>query len=238
MRRVLLTDTLPEVLEDYRSALGSHFQIFTCHKAEKLMDMIEDIAPDLMVLDLSLPGLDHAALERLLSGKDIPIFATVLYYDAQAEEYAERIGACWVYTKPVQPHAVAAWLLEYELRLDKVPDMALRANIYGLLLQLCATLTSGGFWALAEGIFYMCMHGNCSITDELYPHVARVCGGTAGSVEIAMRRTIAQAFRHSAPAQWRYYVKTSPADKCPSNSRFIKQVAFMIRKSMETGILL
>lgn len=235
MRRVLLTDSLSEVLEDYQRALSDHFQLFFCSDGAQLIDTIDQIKPDLMVLDLSLPRLDYGALEQRLRGKQIPILATALFSNAEVEDYGERIGVRWIYVKPVQSYAVAARLLEFEMLLDNTPDMQLRADVYSRMLGLGATLSSGGFRMLAEGVVYACKHEHCSMTDELYPYVARVCGGTAGSVEIAMRRCIQQAFKRGAPIQWRYYIKMTPPDKCPSNSAFIKQLAFMIRKYMQSG---
>lgn len=237
MRRVLLTDRLTEVLEVYRNALADHFQTYCCYESEKLIDMIDQISPELMVLDISMPWLDLEALAQALEGRHIPILVVSLFSDHQVEAYAARIGARWVYVKPVQPYALAARMLEYELELDDDPDIRMRTDIYSLMLRLGVRLSYGGFQMLAEGIVYACKHMHFSMTDDLYPYVAKVCGGTASSVEIAMRRSIQQAFKRSASALWQHYIKTSPPDKCPSNSAFIKQLAFAICKAMQIGYL-
>lgn len=107
--RILLVDddvVLSGVLTDYLEAAG--FRVRTAHSGPDALEAVADQAPDLILLDLSLPGLDGLEVFRRLrhDGRSMP----VIMLTARAEE-PERIlglevGADDYVTKPCSPREV------------------------------------------------------------------------------------------------------------------------------------
>lgn len=232
MRRVLLTDEYQEILDDLTQALGDHFELYSCQPGPQLAQVIAEFRPELMVLDLSMPGYDPIALLRSVRHEHIQVIATCLGISDYLVELLDEIGVRWLISKPLESKTVAAHLLELELELDGCPDKVMRSAVYGVLLQAGVPLSRSAFLLLTESILFAVRNPACSMTDQLYPHVARSCGTTTGSVEITMRRTIELAFRCRRPYEWRQLFDSTASEKCPSNSSFIKQLAHTVRKQL------
>ncbi|HEX6560326.1 MAG TPA: response regulator, partial [Longimicrobiales bacterium] len=75
-------------------ALLTHrgFEMLEAESAEEMLERLEMVAPDLIVLDVRLPGMDGCqALQQLRSdGFSKPIFLFSEYYDL----FSERILTC------------------------------------------------------------------------------------------------------------------------------------------------
>ena len=232
MRRVLLTDDLEEVLDDLTNALGDHFQVYTCQTGRGLTEVIENFRPDLLVLDLSMPGYDPFDVLRSIQNQNIQIVATCLGVTDYLAQLLDELGVRWLMVKPIQSAVMAVRLLELELLLDDPPDRAIRSAVNDLLLQAGVPLRRTGYRPLAESIVFAVADPECSMVDRLYPHVAQICGTTAGSVDISMRRCIEQTFKFRKPYAWKRLFGSSATEKCPSNSAFIKQLAHIVRKQL------
>ena len=232
MHRVLLTDELQEVLDDLTRALGDHFEVYSCKPGPHLMQVLEDFRPELMVLDLSMPGYDPFGLLRAVKHKNILVIATCYGTTDYLVQLLDEIGVRWLTVKPLQASTMAARILELELELDDVPDKAMRSAVYTVLLQAGISLSRSTFRPLTESILFAVQNPTCSMTDELYPHVARICDTTTTAIDIAMRRSIELAFRCRRPYEWRRLFDSAAAEKCPSNSSFIKQLAHTVRKQL------
>ena len=231
MRRVLLTDELQEILDDLTRALGNHFEVYSCKPGAHLTQVLEDFRPELMVLDLSAPGYDPFGFLQTVKHKNIQVIATCFGTTDYLVQLLDEIGVRWLIVKPLQSDTLAARILELELELDDVPDKAMRSAVYTALLQAGISLGRPAFRPLTESILFAVQNPSCSMTEELYPHVAHICGTTTTAIDIAMRRGIELAFRCHRPYNW-YQLFGSTAQKCPSNSSFIKQLAHTIRKQL------
>lgn len=232
MRKVLLTDAMQDVLDDIAFALGDHFQVRTCCDAAVLAQTVEQYEPELLLLDLSIPNYDPFALLRKIQNKRVSVIAVALDANDYLARLLDELGVRWLIVKPLRAEMVATRLLELELELDDPPDRAIRRAVYSALQEVGVRLFYQGYMTLAEGIVYACTHEDCSMTDELYPYVAQVCGGTVASVEKAMSRCIEQAFRRRRAAVWEALFGATERTKCPTNSKFIKHLAHTARKQI------
>lgn len=232
MRRVLLTDEIDLVLDDLTSAMGDHFQVYSCGSGKGLTQVIEDFRPDLMVLDLSMPGYDPMDVLRSIQNRNILVIATCLGITDYLVQLLDQLGVRWLITKPLQSSTVAARLLELELQLDDPPDRNIRSAVYDLLIQTGIPLSRPAFHPLTEAILFAVQNPDCSMVEDLYPQVAKACNTTTASVEITMRRGIEQAFRFRNRYIWKRLFDNTALAKCPSNSAYIKQLAHTIRKQL------
>ena len=238
MRRLLLTDEIDLVLDDLTQAMGDHFQIYTCQSGHDLLQAVEQYNPDLMVLDLSMQGYDPLHMLQTIKDRNILIIATCFGTTDYLTQLLDSLGIRWLIYKPLRSSVVAARLLALELELDDPPDRAARSAAYDLLMQSGIELHRKAFPLLSESIIYAALHPGCSMVDELYPHVARICGTTTTAADITMRRCIELTFKYKNTYNWKCLFDSTSLAACPSNSAFIKQLAHIIQKQLQNNISL
>lgn len=225
MRKVLLTDGMQEVLEDLVFALGDSFAIRTCSNGLRLRELMEDFKPDILLLDLSMPGYDPTAFLRELSGEKPLILATGFFQN----DYLVRLLEGWdvkgLMIKPLVADGVASRLLKLELELDSEPE--LRGAVHEVMLGTGVRLRYSGFRQLTEGILFACKNDRYALIEELYPHVAVVCASTAQAVEKAITRCIRQAFERANKEVW---AALFGQKRCPSNGVFIRRLSQGVTK--------
>jgi DNA-binding response OmpR family regulator len=107
--RILVVDDEPRILRFIRLSLSSQgFDVITASGGEDALKMITDEKPDLMVLDIFMPGLDgFAVLERLrkLEENEGLVHLPVIVVSARnsVAEQAFNLGANDFIAKPFLP---------------------------------------------------------------------------------------------------------------------------------------
>ncbi len=108
--RVLVVEDEPmvaEVVERYLRRDG--YTVSVVHDGDKAMDVFERFQPDLIVLDLMLPGLDGAEICRRVRARSQ---ASIIMLTARGEETDKIVGlgmgADDYVTKPFSPRELAA----------------------------------------------------------------------------------------------------------------------------------
>ncbi len=104
-RRVLLVDDdarLVHILGLYLEV--QQFEVLSAGSGEEAMRLLGAGLPDLIILDIMMPGLDGISLCRLIrslpAGADLPIIVFTALSDAADLEAARAAGANQVITKP------------------------------------------------------------------------------------------------------------------------------------------
>jgi CheY-like chemotaxis protein len=91
--RILVVEDHDDTREILRALLIHHgFEVDEVVTAEEMLERYDQLAPDLVILDVRLPGMDGcAALERLrTAGHDVPVFMFSENYDL----FRDRITSC------------------------------------------------------------------------------------------------------------------------------------------------
>ena len=83
----------------------------TCKSGRDALDKVAAIAPDLILLDVMMPGMDSpttfGALREMPEARNIPIvFMTAKVQSSEVERYIQ-MGAIGVISKPFDPMALA-----------------------------------------------------------------------------------------------------------------------------------
>jgi DNA-binding response OmpR family regulator len=103
MRNILVVDDEPEIVQFIGTALEDEgFDVTTAGDGRRAVDLANEQAPDLIVLDAMLPRLDGqgvAAEVRRVHG-DIPIL--LITADGRAPEKAIAVGAFAYLSKPFE----------------------------------------------------------------------------------------------------------------------------------------
>lgn len=112
-KKILLAEDEPDIRAVAELALESvgGFAVRLCEDGQAALDALPAFAPDLVILDVMMPGMDGpttlAELRKLPQGKEVPvIFMTAKVQQAEIENY-KRLGAIGVIAKPFDPMTLA-----------------------------------------------------------------------------------------------------------------------------------
>ncbi|HEY7790695.1 MAG TPA: response regulator [Vicinamibacterales bacterium] len=108
---VLLVDDYPDAREMYREYLTfSGFDVAEASSGPEAIDKAGSIRPDIILMDLSLPGMDGWEATRLLKSQPatghIPVVALTGHALAGHSDDAKRAGCDAFITKPCLPDAL------------------------------------------------------------------------------------------------------------------------------------
>ena len=109
--RVLLVEDHADTRQMYAEFLGIDFDVATAADGEEALRMIRERAPDVMVTDLSLPGMDGfeliARVREDAAMKWIPIICLSGYGGYEHEQRARAAGCNRILQKPCMPDELA-----------------------------------------------------------------------------------------------------------------------------------
>jgi CheY-like chemotaxis protein len=94
-----------------------NYQIIEADNAEKGIQLAHDHHPDLILMDIQLPGMDGLKATELISNdenlKDIPIVALTSYAMEGDREKALAAGCVGYITKPIETRGFSETIVEY-----------------------------------------------------------------------------------------------------------------------------
>jgi two-component system, cell cycle response regulator DivK len=110
---ILIVDDNPENLKLMLAILASpSYELRTASDGGDALTMLESYHPDLLLLDLQLPGLDGLSIARRLKAdparRHIPIVAVTAYAMKGDEARAREAGCDGYLTKPVDKRVLRA----------------------------------------------------------------------------------------------------------------------------------
>jgi len=104
-KRILAIDDDPLVLKVLTSVLTPMYELHFSKSAEEAMDKLKECPPDLMLLDINMPGMSGFeflhTIKRLPDFGSIPVIVVTGHYETEFIIYAERSGAKSVVAKPI-----------------------------------------------------------------------------------------------------------------------------------------
>jgi DNA-binding NtrC family response regulator len=131
-KKILVIDDELSVRESLKMALKDDYAVMTASSAEEGIQLMEDATPDLVLLDIIMPGTDGlTALERLRSLNDrVPVLMLTASQTRNTAFQAGRLGAYDYIIKPFQ-------IEELKLKLARaIETQALKAENRELLSEV------------------------------------------------------------------------------------------------------
>ena len=104
MKTIFVVDDSDTNLAMAEEALEDHYSVMTLPSASKMFGLLEKMIPELILLDIEMPGMSgFEALERLKINNqwaNIPVLFLTGTTDASIEEKSAKLGAVGIVTKP------------------------------------------------------------------------------------------------------------------------------------------
>lgn len=227
--------------EDFRlaltDALRGAYQIRQCVDGAQAKELLQSFKPDVLLLDLMLPGLDGISLLQWAVDMQIRpmVLATTRFANDYVMESVNRYGVGYLMVKPCDIRATVARLGDLSARIGA--PVAVRPDpenyVSNLLLALGVPTKLRGFTYLREAVVLMEKNPTQSITKELYPEVAQRCLCEPMHVERSIRSAVYAAWQHRDEGLWRLYFSPDETGVIPrpTNGSFIIRLAAGLRDS-------
>lgn len=138
--RILIVDDEPVNLKILSNLLHTDYDILIARTGEKCLEIAEsENKPDLILLDINLPGMNGYEVCRKLKERDISRDTIIIFLtgrsDAEDEERGFRLGAGDYIIKPFRPIVVTARIrnqINLKMRTDELEKIALTDGLTGL----------------------------------------------------------------------------------------------------------
>ncbi|XKF66100.1 sporulation transcription factor Spo0A [Virgibacillus necropolis] len=240
---------LVQVMEEYFDGQEEIEVIGTAHNGRDCLEMLNEMEPDVLVLDIIMPHIDGLAVLQSLRGSERDKYPNVIMLTAFGQEEVMKkavdLGASYFILKPFDLDNLADQIRQVQGR-NIQPSQTrninnkkgkqkkdLEANITNIIHEIGVPAHIKGYMYLREAItmVYNDIELLGSITKVLYPDIAKKFNTTASRVERAIRHAIEVAWSRgnidSISELFGYTISISKAK--PTNSEFIAMVADRLR---------
>ncbi len=110
--KLLVVDDQPINIQVMYQAFAGEYQVFMATSGEQALSICKTNPPDLILLDVMMPGIDGFEVCRQLKDDDatahIPVIFVTAHTDAAQETHGLSVGAVDFISKPVNPDVVRA----------------------------------------------------------------------------------------------------------------------------------
>lgn len=136
---VLIVDDEVSNIEIMNAVLEDDYEVCFATGGDQAMGMLHDVMPDLILLDVLMPGMDGFEVCRRIKQEpllvDIPVIFTTGLGDTDDEMRGLSLGAIDYVTKPIQPAVLRARVnnhVELKQLRDRLAEMAVTDALTGL----------------------------------------------------------------------------------------------------------
>jgi len=102
--KIILVDDIVSNLDQGRNILKTFYTVYPAQSAAKLFEILENIIPDLILLDINMPEMDgYSAIKKLKADEryaDIPVIFLTAKNDDESELEGLELGAVDYVSKP------------------------------------------------------------------------------------------------------------------------------------------
>lgn len=236
MKKLLIATNSQAFADSLAESLSEQFEISVCDDGTEAVQLLRDIRPELLVLDMMLPGIDGVGVLKM--AHTFGVYPKVIAYSPYISDYlitaSEQLNVCSLIRIPCGINHLAARILEIAFWQEQEPN--LDTELRSILAMLGFKINHAGC-VVTEACIKCYLQDPCQVLySQLYPAVERILGKTASSVERAMGRAIEAAWNSRDERIWRMYFSVGRNGKVakPSNAQFMARIAECLKPWAET----
>ena len=240
--KIMLTDVNEDarsMLQDALEETGRFTVVGSTGDGNEVLQMVADAKPDVLVLDLILPGMDGLGILRRMDSEKRPkILAVSNFVTQEVVAEAGNLGASMFLSKPYNDSALVEHLISLAEKSEKqLHGPGLEELVTSIIHEVGVPAHIKGYQYVREAIMITVENMDVinSVTKVLYPEVAKRYHTTPSRVERAIRHAIEVAWdRGDLETLQRFFGYTvSNAKGKPTNSEFIAMISDRIRLKMK-----
>ena len=226
------TDVFPQALS---AALEPRYQVCVCGDGNEALDLMHRFQPDILVLDLLIPGLDGISLLQSAAEAGIcpMVLAIAPFQNDYILESMDRLHVEYLMTRPCD-------ILHTVQRIDDLrhricppapSPRELRQRISDALIALHIPANLCGFSYLLEAIASVYQNPNQALTKELYPSLAAKFQNSSNNVERDIRTVIQAGWANRDSQSWQicFPPRADGQIPRPTNAQFIRRLVMLLR---------
>lgn len=229
MRRMLIADSDEPFVAAAKSVFSQEFEVHTCQDGETALELLVNLHPHVLILNLSLPFKDGLTVLQE-SAYSPPVILSIVSYNSMYIQHAcAELGVGYILLSPTI-NALRVRVTDMVNRWENNQKPAdLRSQTVLHLHILGFPTHQAGYLQLCEAIPLFYRYRDQCLTTEFYPAIASICNATSGTaVERTIRTLIEKAWKNRDPLVWAQYF--SHQTKCPSNKVFFTALANLLEE--------
>ena len=230
-KKILLAETSVEFAESLCECLSAEYALSVCHNGLSVVESLEAFCPDVLVMDLALPGIDGITLLRQIAASPShpKILVTTCFMSPYVEGAIAGLGVDMVVLKPCKVEILAERIQDLT-QAEKSKDMMRlqpRTTIASMLMDLSLPSKRRGFTYLEQAIKLHLERPTLALTKSVYPEIAREYYTQSEAVERAIRQMIHETWAKRDDKVWRMYFSPGREGVIPrpTNAEFISRMA-------------
>lgn len=233
MPRLLIADGGDEFRQILFDQLCADYSVKVCGNGLQALELLRTFRPQLLVLDLMLPGLDGISLLQRAFDEGIrpAVLVTCPYESPYIFSALQRLEVGYLMQKPCDLTAIADRLADFTAQLQpfRLPVADLNTAATNLLISMGFPTRLDGFLFLQTGIpLYMKDPGQ-SMTKELYVAIGAPHRKDYKQVERSIRSAIHTAWSGGDQKIWRTLFGTPDGQiPRPCNNEFFGRVTAVL----------
>ena len=230
MQRLLIADGSKAFAKTLERQLKAEFELCACFDSTQVVETICGFEPDIMLLDLALDGLSVIKMLRA-SGREAKVVVTANIISNYIAAELERLDVSHVFRKPCKLGAVICALRDLSMDIP-AGKWCVENTVDETLLHLGFNMGRDRYRCVYNGILVKYNDPAASATKELYPTVARQCGGNPKQVEKAIRDAIKSAWKNGDEDYWKlfFFPGKDGILNCPTNEEFLAGIANYLQR--------
>lgn len=226
MQRLLIADPTGVFGTAIKKQLNHEYIIETCKTGEKTLKLLQKFDPDILVIDLQLPGVDGLTVLRTLRGcgMTVKVIALTSLTDAHIMRELELLQVSMALMNTCRLGALINNIrsLSRYLQHPKDDEWNVQNDADRILLDLGFRMGTGHYRIVHAAVLYMYENPGCYLTKCLYPDIAKRFGGTKDRVEKAIRDSIKNAWENGDRQIWNMYF---PENDALTNEVFLGRIS-------------
>jgi CheY-like chemotaxis protein len=226
MQRLLIADPTGIFSTAIKKQLKNEFLIESSVDGDRTLKLLRNFDPDILLIDLQLPGVDGFTVLRTLRGCGMTtsVIARTSLTDAHILSELESLQVSMALLTTSRLSSVLNSIRSLSRHLRDTGDVEWDAEneTDRILLDLGFRVVTARYYTMRAAVLYMYNNPGCYLTKCLYPDIAKQFDGTKLSVEKTIRDCIKYAWENGDPQIWNMYF---PQNEMPSNEVFLGRIS-------------